>query len=105
MKPKSLMDRSELNDAVDDKKALPDMILKRIIFEAEDRMNKAEAVLVYNRLKSGGIVNQLDLFRLRVAILELWRLVGQMALDVKIHNLYTSKTYDSDDYILINRLY
>jgi hypothetical protein len=105
MKPKSMMDRSELNDSVDKGKALPDMILKRIIFEALDRMNKAEAVLVYNRLKSSGITNQLDVFRLRVAILECWRHIGEMSLEVKCINLYRSQIYGVDDCELITKLY
>ena len=105
-KPKSQYTRQELNDAVDDRKALPDMILKRIIFEAQDRMNKAEAALVYNRLKTGGYENKLDVFRLRVSILECWRLIGEMALDVKIKNINDRRTYpDFDDYQLVERLY
>jgi hypothetical protein len=103
-KPYSNMNRSELNDSVNDKKALPDMVLKRIIFEAQDRMNKAEANLVYNRLKSVN-VNPLNIFRFRIAILECWRLIGEMALDVKILNLYENKYYDVDDCELVLRLY
>jgi hypothetical protein len=100
------MNREELGDASDDRKALPDMILKRIIFESQDRMNKAESALVFNRLKSGGYNNPLDMFRLRVAILECWRLIGEMALDVKIRNLYDKQMYDGvDDCELMDRLY
>ena len=104
-KPKSHMTREELDSAVDDKKALPDMILKRIIFEAQDRMNKAESQLVYNRLKSAGFNSPLDVIRFRTSILECWRLIGEMALEVNIRNLFKDKTYELDDCDLILRLY
>lgn len=105
MKANSHLDRSELNKAVDDRKALPDMILKRIIFEAQDRMNKAESVLVYNRLKTGGYFNNLEIYRFRISILEVWRLIGEMALDVKILNLFSEKVYEVNDCELMLRLY
>jgi len=84
MKPFSQMSRQELDVAVDQRKALPDMILKRIIFDAQNEMNDFEKKLSKSRLQNNGFVNPNDVINLRVAIGKLFRLIGEMCKDVKV---------------------
>jgi hypothetical protein len=75
----SRMTRNEVNEEVDAKRALPDLVLKRVIFEAQERMYDAETTLMYNQLRNNGMTNDSDIYRFRVCILKLFRLIGEMA--------------------------
>lgn len=105
MKAKSQYSDEELKNLVDEKKALPDMVLKRYIFDAQHRMSDCERMLVYNYYRNGKNYNPLDKLRFRLSILECWRLIGEMTLEVKLRNLNGKRTYDVDDCDLILRLY
>ena len=91
-KPFSSMNRAELNDSVNEKKALPDMVLKRIYFEAQEKMNLAEAALMLNYYKSGNNWNQNDIHRFRASILVVFRLISGMIKDAKIMKWVNSET-------------
>jgi hypothetical protein len=96
-KPKSTMNREELNAAVDKKQALPDLVLKRVYFNAQENMKESETQLMYNYYRNGGIHNELDVFRLRSNILGLFRLISGMILE----NGYM--TWKSSEYIRIHK--
>lgn len=90
--PKSQMNREELTNAVDDKKALPDLVLKRVYFNAQEQMNIAESNLMLSYYKSGGYFNDLDVFKLRSSILVLFRLISGMINEAKQYNWGNSET-------------
>lgn len=91
-KPNSLMDREELTNAVDEKKALPDLVLKRVYFNAQEQMNIAESNLMLGYYKSGGYFNDLDVYKLRSSILVLFRLISGMINEAKQYNWANSET-------------
>lgn len=78
MKAKSEMNREELVNAVDNKKAYPDMVLKRLYFDAMESMIEAESQLMYGFYLNGNQYNELDVFRLRSKILKLFGLIKDM---------------------------
>lgn len=86
----SRMDRDELSNAVDEKKALPDMILKRLYFNAQEQMCLCEQVLMNNYFRNGRFYNELDSIRFRGSILVLFRLISGMLLDAKVLTWRTS---------------
>ena len=90
--PKSQMNREELTNAVDEKKALPDLVLKRVYFNAQEQMNIAESNLMLGYYKSGGYFNDLDVFKLRSSILVLFRLISGMINEAKQYNWGNSET-------------
>jgi hypothetical protein len=102
-KAPSELNRKELNDAVDDKKALPDLVLKRIIFQSQEELYDSETKLMYNQMRNNGMVNDNDTYRFRVSILKLFRLVSQMALENGCTCLPggPDKMYNKDDWNLI----
>lgn len=74
----SKMDREELNDAVDKKTALPDMVLKREYFTFQETMTRAEQQLMMGFYKNGGVYRDIDVIYLRSSILGLFRLISGM---------------------------
>lgn len=87
MKPYSSMNRTELNTAVDEKKALPDMVLKRIIFEAKANMLETCREMMYNALRNNGTYNPNDAYRFRTAIAVVWYHINEMSRDNGYINL------------------
>lgn len=85
-KAHSEMDRDELINEVDKKQALPDMVLKRMYFNAQEKMTEAEKMLMYHFYANNGTYNDLDIFRLRIAILGCFRPISGMIAENKIYN-------------------
>ncbi len=92
IKSHSAMNRDELNNAVDDKKALPDMVLKRIYFSAQESMNLAESALMAGYYKNGNVWNPNDIMKFRTSILVVFRLISGMINSVKVYNWVNSET-------------
>lgn len=91
-KAKSQMNRDELTNAVDDKKALPDLVLKRVYFNAQESMNNAEADLMTGYYRSGGFWNPNDTYRFRSSILVVFRLIGGMINSARVYNWVNDET-------------
>ena len=98
MKPFSAMNNSELGLAVDEKKALPDMILKRHIFDAQREMVRAHSDLMYNSLRNGGRVSEVDEYKLKSAVLNLFGMIGEMAFENGYFNLNGKTMFKKTDY-------
>lgn len=97
----SRMNRQELNDAVDQKKALPDMVLKRIFFNAQENMTNAESNLMLNYYKNQGFFVENDVYRFRSSILTCFRLISGMIYEAKVMNWYSK---EKDKIHKINRV-
>lgn len=80
------MDREELENAVDQKTALPDMVLKRQYFQAQESMTLAEAKLMFGFFQNDGFYNELDVYRFRSAILGVFRPISGMIEEAKVWN-------------------
>lgn len=91
-KAKSNMNREELTAAIDEKKALPDMVLKRVYFTAQEAMNIAESNLMLNYYKSGGFWNDFDIYRFRSSILVVFRLISGMINEAGVTSWPNSET-------------
>lgn len=98
MKAFSRMNDGELNNAVDEKKALPDMVLKRHIFDAQRAMVDAHSTLMYNRSRNGNVVNDNDLYLLKSKIVSLFGMIGEMARENGYYNLNDVTTNFKSDY-------
>jgi hypothetical protein len=83
-KPLSKLDAEDLADDVfEEKKALPDLVLKRYIFEAQNNMIVAHKVLLMNRNRNGGHTNPLDVTVLKSTLISLFSFVNEMAKENK----------------------
>jgi len=98
MKPFSSMNNAELGLAVEEKKALPDMILKRHIFDAQREMVRVHSDLMYNSLRNGGRVSEIDEYKLKSAIINLFGMIGEMAFENGYFNLNGIKLFKKSDY-------
>jgi hypothetical protein len=88
------MSRDEVYDAVDKKQAMPDLVMKRYIFDDFHNMVNYQALLQHNFYKNGKVFNDLDIYRFRASILKLFSWVKYMAQDNGcINNKVRPKTY------------
>ena len=104
MKPFSSMNNAELGVAVEEKKALPDMILKRHIFDAQRDMVRTHSDLMYNSLRNGGRVSEIDEYKLKSAIINLFGMIGEMAYENGYFNLNDKTTFKKTDYEYMQEL-
>lgn len=100
-KPISEMNFEELNKAIDEKKALPDLIQKRIIFMRKKEMIDAREVLQLSALKNNGYINPIHKDEFRVKIVSVFLEVIDMVREAGIINLNNIQSGNKPDFDLM----
>lgn len=98
------MNFAELNTAIDEKKALPDLIQKRIIFVRKKEMIDAREALQLNALKNNGYINLSYKNEFRVKIVSCFLEVIDMIREADIRNLNNIQLGNKTDFELMNDL-
>lgn len=93
----STTDGADIYDDVVEKKALPELILKGNILEAQDTLLLSKRSLMQNFYTQGRFFNE-DIISFKVNLLFLWDFISQMVLDQGI------ETDDKRYFIIISKL-
>lgn len=103
-KPVSEMNEEELNTAIDEKKALPDLIQKRIIFVRKKEMIDAREVLQTTAMKNNNYVSPLHKIVFRNKIVSCFLEIIDMVREAGIRSLGSINSYNKDDFDMMQDL-
>lgn len=105
-KPISEMNIDELNIAIDEKKALPDLIQKRIIFMRKKEMIDARERLQESALKNNGYINYIHKIEFRQKIISCFLEVIDMVREAGITTLDNIQYGEKNDFeMLMDMIY